>query len=421
MRTKITFFLILTLIGLIPLLSFAQTPEQKPLRPFQLSFVPLIGTDGTQTPENRYQVSLNLLAGMTGGIKGFEVGGFGNITRGSMEGLQAAGFANLVLGDVKGIQITGFANMTIGRFEGPGIAGFANVITGSAQGILAAGFSNFNLDYFQGVQAAGFMNLSAEMQGLQAGGFMNITGNFRGFQAAGFMNLARDYQGFQAGGFMNLAQDMEGFQAAGFMNIARDFHGLQAAGFLNLGRRVTGTQLGFINFADTITGVPVGFLSVVRKGGYRALEVAASDAMFISGSLKIGVRQFYNIFTFGSRPFDKAPLSGLGYGIGTNINLQHESVIQLELHSTRLFEFGIWDPQQVNQLTELRTMFLFPAGERMNIFAGPVLYNQLIREDPVAGIEGLSIAPYILFDHHLRQYYSQWWLGARLGIQFRID
>lgn len=402
---KITIFIICAFL-IFPFKSFSTEPVDKPVKPFQLSIFPVVGTDGSNAINNSYKVSLNLFAGITGGTEGFELGAFANINKGSMNGVQISGFANLVTEQVQGVQLAGFANIAAGNYDGIGISGFANVTAGDAQGIFAAGFANFAGGDLQGIQLSGFMNMAAGLQGLQTAGFMNMGSDIQGFQVAGFMNMARDMQGFQVAGFMNMARDIQGFQVAGFMNMAREVHGF---------------QLGFINIADTITGVPVGFLSIVKRGGYRALEISASDAFFINASFKIGVPQFYNIFSFGTRPFSDAPLSGTGYGIGTEIYLSPASYLNIEAHTSRLFDFAKIREREVNQLSELRAIFSFPVSERLNVFAGPVLYNQVIKEDPVTGIEGLSVSSYDFHTTTFRDYYSQWWVGARAGLSFRVN
>ncbi len=388
MKTRNSTFLIffLLLLGL-PNQSFSQQEEQKPLRPFQISLFPVVGTDGASAMDYRYRVSVNIFAGITGGLQGIEGAGFANINLGPVKGIQGAGFANIVTGQVEGLQGAGFMNLNLGNHKGLAGAGFANIITGQGQGLLGAGFANI------------------------------VTGHFQGLQGAGFMNLAANSKGLQGAGFMNIAENVHGLQAAGFMNVANDVQGLQAAGFLNVGQVIQGFQIGFINVADSIDGIPIGFLSIVKRGGYRSLEFATSDVMHLNVSAKIGVPHFYNIFTFSSRPFSENALSGFGYGVGTQLNLTHRAHLQIEAHSTGLRKWNEWHHQRRNQLSELRMLVGFSIAERLDLFAGPVLYNQLIREDSTGGFMGRSVAPYDFHTRYFRDYQSQWWIGARAGIR----
>jgi hypothetical protein len=50
-----------------------QPAEGKPVKDFQLGIFPFIGTDGADAINNTYKVSINALAGITGGINGLEL------------------------------------------------------------------------------------------------------------------------------------------------------------------------------------------------------------------------------------------------------------------------------------------------------------------------------------------------------------
>jgi hypothetical protein len=397
--------------------------DDKPVKGFQLSVIPMVGTDGTAAINKRYHLSFNVFGGITGGLQGLELGGFLNISNGFVEGLQLAGFGNVVNGNVKGLQGagfmniqngtasglkgSGFINVTNGNFEGLQGAGFLNVVSGSNKGVSVAGFGNITRGNFQGVSGAGFMNIAgSDVEGFLGAGFMNVTrGNYKGIQGAGFANIS--------GG------SVMGPQIAGFINLARDMEGIQAAGFLNVAREMKGIQVGFINISDTITGIPVGFLSIVRKGGYKAFEIFASDAMQMGASFKIGVPVFYNIFTLGVRPFGNQLITGTGYGLGTNIYFTEKTVLQIEGHSTQLHpEWRLWKGSWENMVNELRFTVGFRAGERVEWFAGPVLYNQVYRVDQSADFDEPGIAPYAIHESswHGRTYL--WWIGARAGVRF---
>jgi hypothetical protein len=71
-------------------------------RPFQLSLVPGISTQGKMSGQVVNNFSFNLLGGYTGGTNGLEVGGLFNIDKKDVKYLQAAGLFNIAGGKTKG-------------------------------------------------------------------------------------------------------------------------------------------------------------------------------------------------------------------------------------------------------------------------------------------------------------------------------
>ncbi len=421
------------------LVSSNSVSNEMPLKSFQVSILPLLGTDGTDAVNYRYRVSLNLFAGLTGGVEGIEMGYLLNINRGSVKGFQLSGFGNIVNSNVEGFQAAGFGNVMNGNSSGLQAAGFMNVIHGQAEGVRAAGFMNVISGKKDGLMAAGFMNaIGGNTQGISVAGFGNFyRRNFIGITGAGFMNtfggqadgihmagFGNAYngisRGFMLAGFGNFAKDLvQGTQLAGFMNTAGDLQGLQVSGFLNIARKVEGIQLGFINIADTISGVPIGFLSITRKGGLRQFEMAASDALITSLSFKIGVHHFYNIFSIGYLPLHEEVLWATGYGIGSNIDLAENRFMQLELHNYQLHQPDDWWNADLDfNLNELRVLYSKRPNSRFEIFAGPVFYWQRIRKYDDMNINDLSLAPYNLIERDSNNYNSQWWAGARAGVRW---
>ncbi len=426
MKTKeksiITFILALVTVFQLN----GQSPEDKPLRDFQLSVFPLVGTDGYQTRDYRYQFSLNMFMGLTGGIQGLEAGGFLNITEGRVEGVQLSGFGNVVRGDLKGLQWAGFINVVTGSTEGIHFSGFMNTIRGDHEGVKGAGFMNVVGGNSRSAAGAGFMNVTrGDFEGVSGAGFMNVTaGSSHGVMGAGFMNVTvGNARGIYGAGFGNFsAGTMQGAQLAGFMNVAGDVQGLQVAGFLNAASKVEGFQLGFINVSDTISGVPIGFLSVTRKGGLRQLELATSDVMYTNLSFKIGVPAFYNIFSVGARPFHDKLYSATGYGIGTRITLSPEvSFLQLEGHSYQIHhDWKWWDDQKTNLLNEFRTLYSHSLHERIQLIGGLVVYNHIYNTPGDNTADDLELTSRSFYESEWKNYTSQWWVGARAGVTFVI-
>jgi len=441
MKTRNIFVLLLTITFLFPALNHAQTQNEKPLREFQLSVIPYLGTDGRDAANFRYNLSLNLFAGVTGGLEGFEAGGFMNVNTGSSKGAQFAGFGNLVHGGFEGFQGSGFMNLVHGNtkaFHGAGFinfisgstegflgAGFINVIGGKSKSFTGAGFGNITGGSFEGVQGAGFGNIiGGHFQGAQGAGFANITGgDVKGVQGAGFANvIGGEFEGVQGAGFANVTgNNAQGLMAAGFMNINRNFKGAQIAGFLNVAKRAEGLQLGFLNFADTISGVPIGFLSIVKKGAYRNLEISGSDVMHVAASFRIGVPVFYNIFSYGFRPFTEEKRQGFGYGIGSEIRFSQTTGLQIEAHATHLKKDWKGDYKHLDMLNELRMTIGTALPGRLELFAGPVLYNHIYKDKPESGITGSDLSRYTIDERRWDDYVSKWWIGARGGLRINLN
>ena len=403
----------------------SRTDAGKPVRGFQLSLLPYIGTDGSEAPHHTYRISFNVLGGITGGIDGLEAGGFASITRGNVKGIQVSGFGNLVSGNLNGFQGAGFINVTGGQVQAFRGSGFLNITGGDFEGFTGAGFANITGGNGKGFSGAGFANITGGgYQGFAGAGFANITGgSANAFMGAGFANVTGgNFTGIQAAGFGNFTGgNVTGPQIAGFMNTAADLKGLQVAGFLNIAGEVEGMQVGFINIADTITGIPVGFLSIVRKGGLRQLEIAGSDVLHVGASFRIGVPHFYNIFSFGIRPFDKDGAGGFGYGIGTGIPVSGKLVLNLEAHSTQLRNDWSWKARKLDMLNEGRLLLSTRAGQSLQVFAGPVLYNQTYRDCTDCGYTPVDIAPDRVFStHNYAKHTSIWWIGARAGLRMDI-
>lgn len=415
----------LSVIAMLIFISlFATAQEQKPLHDFQLSIFPSVGTEGRNSSDYRYRISLNIFAGITGGVEGFEAGGFMNINTGPVKGAQLSGFGNFVQGNFEGFQGAGFMNIDQADVNGFTGAGFINLITGSAEGFIGAGFLNIVGGNGKSFSGAGFANIvGGSSEGAQISGFANVNGgNSKGFMASGFANVTGgEADAFQAAGFANVTGNFcRGPQFAGFMNISRDISGAQFAGFLNIAKKVQGLQLGFLNIADTVSGVPIGFISFVKKGAYREFEISGSDAMHLGASFRIGVPHFYNIFTYSARPFASDRVWGFGYGIGTGIGFTASTAMQIELHSTQIRDFGKWNDVELDLLNELRLTVGTILVNRLELFAGPVLYNHVFKHLPESGITGADLASYTMSTRNYDDIKSEWWIGARGGVRMRL-
>lgn len=136
--------------------------------PVGADFVPGVGT--SSSPSGRAaarHLSLNLLAGVAGGVRGVELGGLGNLQLGSVCGAQIAGVANVVRGSVAGVQIAGVVNVTRGDVAGAqiGVVNTAAVVRGVQIGVVnVAQRSDFSLGLLS-VNTQGRTHLEAWING----------------------------------------------------------------------------------------------------------------------------------------------------------------------------------------------------------------------------------------------------------------
>ncbi|WPP53106.1 hypothetical protein [Catalinimonas niigatensis] len=377
-------------------------------RSFHLGIIYPLSTNGTDAGKYVNEFSLHWLVGYAAGLDGVEFSGFGNIENDFVKGVQFAGFFNVVKNNVNGGQFAGFLNVNGGNLEGAQFAGFINTAVGEVDGVQGAGFINMATGYTNGAQFAGFMNvITDDAEGIQGAGFANFaSGNIAGAQLAGFINYSHDVN----------------VQLSGFMNVASgDVKGLQGAGFINIARNVRGAQLGVFNVADSVDGVPVGFLSIVRKNGYRKLEVWGGETLHTNVGFKIGVEKFYNIFAFGSQFAAENFRWGFGYGAGTQIGLTSRDYLNIDLMSFQIQEDGdrIFEETELNLLNTLRIAYTHQFSEHFSLFVAPT-FNVMVsqRQNGVDGNIGTDIAPWTVFDKTYTDTNVQMWPGFHLGLRF---
>ncbi|NQY08186.1 MAG: hypothetical protein HRT71_01545 [Flavobacteriales bacterium] len=357
----------------------------------QISFIYPLGTNGVDAINIVDQVSLNIFAGINGGV----------------DGLQLAGFSNMIKGDVKGIQLSGFLNANAGE----------------TTGFQGAGFLNVNRRKTTGVQAAGFANaVAADVNGAQFAGFLNATnGKVKGHQFAGFVNVVGDsIKGIQAAGFVNIAvQNVKGIQAAGFANLAKDVEGAQLSGFINVAKKLKGVQIGFINFADSVeSGLAIGFLSIARNG-YFALDVTANETYIANLQFKVGHDRFYNIFGLSGTPNGDQFALGYGYGVGTTWTAYTKLKMNLDLMAYAVTNDKLWN-DDVNMINKLQLGVGLPLGEKIIVHIDPsinvqVQYNQYGEFDPLDDISPYSFVEQTSDDGNTK---VKLWAGVSAGIRF---
>lgn len=386
---KFTFVFLLMCIVCLKITS-AQSRYGARETPFQITLFPPIGTNGMNAGNSINKVSINILAGYAAGLNGVEFGNIVNVNRDFARGAQFSGFLNLTGGEMSGVQMAGFANINNGETEAAQFSGFINVNNSSTFGFQGAGFANFTRYYSSVVQAAGFGNFSHDVKGAQLAGFGNFSsGNTNGAQIAGFGNFSSDVEGAQISGFINVAGN------------------------------VSGVQIGVLNYADTIqNGVPIGVLSIVRDG-FREFEIGFSEGLNSYASFKIGVKEFYNIFSVGMQVLSDPFRWGFGYGIGTHLMYSEDFRINLEGISYQINEGRFWT-QHYNGLQQLKLTFDTSVSKNFGIYAGPT-FNLMVSDYKklIDARDGSDFVPYHIGSWQTGNTNLKTWIGFTAGIRVR--
>ncbi|WKN33681.1 STN domain-containing protein [Porifericola rhodea] len=376
---------------------------------FHLGLIYPLSTNGASAGKYVNELSLHLLVGYAAGLDGVEFSGFGNIENDFMNGAQFGGFFNVVKNDVDGAQFAGFLNVNGGNMKGAQLSGFLNTAASEVEGVQSSGFMNMATGKTKGAQLAGFMNV--------------ITDDANAFQGAGFANfVSGDLEGGQGSGFINYSHDVN-VQLAGFMNIASgDVNGLQASVFMNFARNLKGLQLGVFNVADSVDGLPIGFLSIVRKNGYRKLEIWSSESMHANAGFKIGVEKFYNIFAITSQFAADDFRWGFGYGAGTQFSLASRDFLNIELLSFQIQEGEdqIFEETQLNLLNTFKIGYTHQFSEHFGIAVAPT-FNVMVsqRENFSDGSIGSDLALWTTFDRTYNNKTNvKMWPGFHVGLRF---
>ncbi|MFC2152379.1 hypothetical protein ACFLSE_07615 [Bacteroidota bacterium] len=376
-------------------------------RPFQMTFITPLGTNGLDAWNITNNFSINLYAGYNGGLDGFELSSFAGVLRNNMKGTQIAGFGNGVLSEANGVQIAGFANYVNNDFTGFQAAGFANVVNGKSKACQISGFSNVAIDSLDGVQLTGFANASVE--------------KISKIQISGFANYSKGNGAGQITGFSNVnVGDLKGIQIAGFSNVNTDsLKGVQIAGFSNYTKTLKGVQISPFNYVDSLeSGIPIGVFSVVRNG-CRAFEISTSETLYGVTSFKTGVKSFYNILSVGASYRNGKYLWGWGYGIGTMISLKDDWGLGIELLSYHINE-NEWFTDKLNLHNKLQIIASKRVSENIEVFGG-ASWNVNVSEtiDDNGNAFDSSITPYDTFnktfgnDNNVKMY-----PGFTAGIRF---
>lgn len=433
-------------------------------RKFQVSVIPYIGTNRKLSGSVDNQLSFNLLAGYSGGVNGFELGGLLNIVRRNVNGSQIAGMVNLVGGNTKYFQLAGFANLNGGSVTGTQIGGVSNVVLDTLNGVQIAGFNNTLHGYMNGVQISGFNNVTTQnVDGIQLTGFVNVAwkdvklgqlsgfanycnnvdgGQISGFaniakgdvnwgQIAGFANYGKSVKGFQFAGFGNIsANEVSGgqvsgginygktggkFQLAGFANVAtEEMDGIQMAAYLNYAKKVNGIQLAILNVSDTIeSGLPIGLFSFVKKGLHR-FEISTNETFYINTAYKLGVEKLHNSIRLG---YDFSEFAYVGYGIGTQFSLGKKFNFNIDLSSDIILNSQKDD--YTGTLTKLAATFDYNFFKHLSLYIGLSFNVSAVALDQTTNTFE-NFAPYSFYNEIFSDTQVKKWVGGIFGASFTL-
>jgi hypothetical protein len=386
----------------------------------QFSLLPKIGTNGKLSSATTVDYSFNLLGGVVGGVRKFELAGLFNIDVDTVKYGQIAGLFNVVGGHQSGVQIAGLFNSNLSDFKGVQIAGISNIVNKGVYGIQIGGIANKVKGNFYGIQIGGIVNYNQEKTtGIQVGGISNFCSkNSKVIQIGGISNFCLERsKAIQIGGIYNhIAKNSSGIQIAGIANYAeKNYTGIQVSGILNKADTLKGSQIGFINYSNHITGIPVGFLSF-SKSGIHQLEIATTESLPIQIGLKTGVPAFYNSLFLSGRFTSSQNIFGLGYGIGSSVKLNDRNRFCFDLQSIYLVNSAHFDENYLNKFT---VTYQFQVKKKFAVAIGPSLNLLTLRNIHAnASSELKQIAPYSLYEKTtVNGRFNQLWIGGTVAIQ----
>ena len=361
-----------------------QPKDSTTYRPFQISFVPMLGTNGIESPRIANRLSVNIIAGISKGVGAAEYAGVANITKGNVYGFQYAGVLNMTE-DATGCQMAGIVNLTQGNVTG-----------------------------FQG---AGIANNTRSVKGVQAAGIVNIAkGDVEGSQLAGIGNMAKNVTGAQLSGIFNLANGNAKTQVAGIFNSAESVKGVQVSGLVNRAKSV-GTQIGFVNIADSCSGAAIGIVNIV-KTGYHQIELGTDDMLMANLSYRSGIKKLHTIIGASIKPDNSSTVVwGTTFGLGTSVNLSPRTLFDTEL----LYSQIVCD----DKFSHDNKLFRAYLGIDRHLFgklslAAGVTANALIYETTNAGnvTRMRELVPYTMVSEKVNdRMHLAGWIGGRVALR----
>jgi hypothetical protein len=322
-------------------------------RPLVVSFVPSVSTAEPDELVTEATVSLNIIGGRIGAVRGFELGSVFNIEEWDVSGAQVAGTFNIVAGRVKGLQMAGAFNFCGGK---------------SGQGIVPDRWARAEPAVF-GAQIAPVNFCLADVRGAQAG-WVNVAELIDGVQL-GTVNIAQDAWGIGLG-VVNIAEAARG-TAVGVVNIAERFEGF-ALGTVNIADSATGFQLGVVNIAGDLEGEALGIVNIIGNGRFCVSAWADETGAPMVGA-KLGSQHLYTTYWVGLAPATGARwISGLG--LGGHLRFSSRFFADVDITAMSVSDpdlFPRWRYDSPNGFLKLRPQAGFNLTDRVAFVAGPTL------------------------------------------------
>lgn len=253
----------------------------------------------------------------------------------------------------------------------------------------------------------GFVNLANGSHNSAHMGFVNWNQNsFSGCQLSFVNTIGRNLTGTQIG-FVNTAIDSVRGLQVGFVNTAFQKTDGAQIGFVNTTKTLNGFQLGFVNISDTIQkGVPFGFLSIVKNGGFRAIDVSVTEMFPLNISYKIGVKKLYSSFIASYNPNINEHWA-LGMGIGSILPLNKSFYLNPELLTQNQVITN-----EDNLLFSCALNVGYSISSKIHISIGSSLVWNNVEQNKNLYKEFLSLKKWEINEH------NNLLLGARIGIKY---
>jgi hypothetical protein len=227
------------------------------------------------------------------------------------------------------------------------LIGFINIANGDHKTV-HTGFVNNNTGNFSGLQTGFVNNIGKKLIGVQFGVVNTTQEKISGLQFGVVNTNQEKISGVQFGVVNATHEKMSGLQF-GIVNITSE--------------NTSGLQFGIINFADSLEkGIPIGIISIVRQGGYRAVEYSFSEFHAINTVFKLGIEKIYTNLIISFNPIDKIGLENfaIGTGFGSIIPIRTFFYINPEIN----FVSSAWS-KSINNNQQLLSFVLY-SGFKIN-------------------------------------------------------
>ena len=287
---------------------------------------------------------------------------------------------------------TFFYNEVPGNFKFP-LIGLINVAKGN-ENTLELGLLNNTQKDFKGVQASLVNGNAGNVNGAQLG-LLNFAQITNGIQT-GLVNISRKevHSGLQLG-LLNMVLKN---------TTSNNICGVQL-GLVNFGKKVKGVQVGLINIADSVNGLPIGVFSIVKKGGYKAVEVSVNELYPVNLTFKIGVPKLYS-FVQGGYNSNYSEKFGLGFGFGSLASMGNKFYFNPEI--------GILSPISTkgSLTTSFAANFRYNLSSNLQLAVGP---SVVWLNHPK---EGMFQKPFIHFVNNGLDANNRLLIGLRAALSF---